>query len=83
MPGDGVFPLSTSFDAAGPMGHSVDCCAILDSIMTGGSGAAEPAFPASGLRLAVPRGYLFLWVEAKMGSPVQYGVPYQDRCQQM
>jgi aspartyl-tRNA(Asn)/glutamyl-tRNA(Gln) amidotransferase subunit A len=59
MPGDGVFPLSTSFDAAGPMGHSVDCCAILDSIMTGGSGAAEPAFPASGLRLAVPRGYLF------------------------
>ena len=59
MPSDGIFPLSTSFDAAGPMGTSVACCAILDDIMAGGEGLAEPAFPAPGLRLAVPRGYLF------------------------
>ena len=59
MPSDGIFPLSTSFDAAGPMGSSVACCAILDDIMAGGVGRAEPAFPAQGLRLAVPRGYLF------------------------
>jgi len=59
MPGAGVFPLSTSFDAAGPMANSVSCCAILDDIMAGGSGDDAPAMPVNGLRLAIPRGYLF------------------------
>ena len=59
MPTRGVYPLSSSFDAAGPMAASVACCAILDDLMTGGEGHAETPFPASGLRLAVPRGYLF------------------------
>ena len=59
MPSHGVYPLSTSFDAAGPMAATVACCAILDDLMTGGDGCAETPFPVSGLRLAVPRGYLF------------------------
>ena len=59
MSSRGVYPLSTSFDAAGPMAGSVDCCAILDNLMAGGEGRAETPFPVSGLRLAVPRGYLF------------------------
>ena len=59
MSSRGVYPLSTSFDAAGPMAGSVDCCAILDDLMAGGEGRAETPFPVSGLRLAVPRGYLF------------------------
>ena len=59
MPSDGIYPLSTSFDAAGPMGHSTDCCAVMDDIMAGGAGRAETPFPAAGLRLAIPRGYLF------------------------
>ena len=59
MPSAGVYPLSTSFDAAGPMGHSAECCAIMDDIMAGGSGRAETPFPVAGLRLAIPRGYLF------------------------
>ena len=59
MPSGGIYPLSTSFDAAGPMGHSAACCAIMDDIMTGGSGRAETPFPVAGLRLAIPRGYLF------------------------
>lgn len=59
MPSGGVYPLSTSFDAAGPMGHSAECCAIMDDIMAGGSGRAETPFPVAGLRLAIPRGYLF------------------------
>ena len=40
-----------------PMGRSTDCCAVMDDI------AAVPARPKhpfrSGLRLAIPRGYLF------------------------
>jgi len=59
MPGTGIFPLSTSFDAAGPMGTSVDCCAILDSLMAGKTGNTEPHFPVKNLRLAIPVGYLF------------------------
>ena len=59
MPSDGIYPLSTSFDAAGPMGHSADCCAVMDDIMAGGTGRAETPFPLPGLRLAIPRGYLF------------------------
>ena len=59
MPSAGVYPLSTSFDAAGPMGHSSACCAIIDDIMAGGTGRSETPFPVAGLRLAIPRGYLF------------------------
>ncbi len=59
MPSAGVYPLSTSFDAAGPMAASATCCAILDDVMTGGEGRQETAFPVAGLRLALPRGYLF------------------------
>ena len=59
MPGMGIFPLSTSFDAAGPMGTSVDCCAFLDSLMAGKDGNTEPPFPVKNLRLAIPVGYLF------------------------
>ena len=59
MPGAGVFPLSTSFDAAGPMANSVSRCAILDDIMAGGPGDDASAMPVKGLRLAMPKGYLF------------------------
>ncbi|MDP7382347.1 MAG: amidase family protein, partial [Alphaproteobacteria bacterium] len=52
MPSNGIYPLSTSFDAAGPMGHSTDCCAVMDDIMAGGAGRAETPFPVAGLRLA-------------------------------
>ena len=41
------------------MGTSVDCCAILDSLMAGDEGNAEPLFPVKNLRLAIPIGYLF------------------------
>jgi len=68
MPSDGVFPLSSSFDAAGPMANSVACTAILDSIMTGGSGQSEAAMPLSGLRLAIPHGYLFDGLDAEVAT---------------
>jgi len=59
MPSQGIFPLSRSFDAAGPMANSVSCCAILDSLMAGGNGDDPPPFAVKGLRLALPKGYLF------------------------
>lgn len=68
MPSTGVYPLSTSFDAAGPMATSAQCCAILDDLMTGGDGKPETAFPLVGLRLAVPRGYLFDDLDPQVAS---------------
>ena len=58
MPSHGIFPLSTSFDAAGPMGTTVGCCAILDSLMAGEDGQSV-ILPMNKLRLAIPIGYLF------------------------
>ena len=59
IPSEGVYPLSQSFDAAGPMANSVSCCAILDSLMAGGPGDDESHSIVKGLRLAIPKGYLF------------------------
>ena len=59
MSPDGVFPLSHSFDAAGPMATSVSCCTILDSLMAGGPGEDEAPVALNGIKLAMPSGYLF------------------------
>jgi aspartyl-tRNA(Asn)/glutamyl-tRNA(Gln) amidotransferase subunit A len=54
IPLDGVLPLSTSFDSAGPMGWTVEDCALLDAVL-----AAELSrlrvLPLRGLRFAVPK----------------------------
>jgi aspartyl-tRNA(Asn)/glutamyl-tRNA(Gln) amidotransferase subunit A len=55
VPISGVVPLSHSLDSIGPLARSVECCALLDSVM-----AAEPTpslQPANlkGRRLLVPR----------------------------
>lgn len=59
MPNEGVYPLSKSFDVAGPMGASVRCCAILDSIMADKNFGTSSHFPLKNLRLGLPMGYLF------------------------
>ncbi|MEM9877706.1 MAG: amidase [Pseudomonadota bacterium] len=56
----GVYPLSNTLDAVGPIGQSVSCCAALDAVM---SGAGMPAKGCSaispmslkGLRIAVSK----------------------------
>lgn len=56
VPLDGATPLSFSLDSIGPLGRTVDCCAIVDDILAGGSGdvAVEPIAPER-LRLGVVR----------------------------
>lgn len=60
----GVYPLSHSSDAPGPIGIDVDSCFILDQLMSGdwdGQGAipAISAENASNLRLLIPEGVVF------------------------
>lgn len=50
VPLEGVTPLSFSLDSIGPLGRTVDCCAIVDDILAGGSGLV-PSDPVDGGRL--------------------------------
>lgn len=58
VPRSGVVPLSKTLDSIGPLANSVDCCAILDGILSGGEPVAEPERPARGLRLGVVENYV-------------------------
>ena len=59
MSSRGIFPLSPSFDAAGPMGNTVSCCSILDALMAGENTNNDYKIDGSGgLRFAIPTGYL-------------------------
>lgn len=54
VPSEGALPLSFTLDSSGPLAASVECCAIVDAILTG---QPEPALnppKPSQLRFAVP-----------------------------
>ena len=53
----GAIPLSRSLDTAGPLARSVDCCAILDAILSG-EALDTQALPLAGLRLGVTTDYV-------------------------
>ncbi|WP_227246917.1 amidase [Paraburkholderia caribensis] len=57
VPLDGTVPLSTSFDSIGPIAHSVDCCALIDGIVSGEALDTAPR-PLAGLRLGVTSDYV-------------------------
>jgi aspartyl-tRNA(Asn)/glutamyl-tRNA(Gln) amidotransferase subunit A len=64
VPSTGAFPLSTSLDSIGPIGLSVDCCAIVDRVLAGLPPAAAQtvplgARPLAGVRLGVLRNVMF------------------------
>ncbi len=55
VPTQGAFPLSGSLDSIGPLAPTVDCCAVLDAVLSGEPIGALPTFPLQGLRLAMPK----------------------------
>lgn len=58
VPRRGVVPLSSTLDSVGPLARSVECCAILDAILSGDTPRAEEPFPLAGLRLGLPDCYV-------------------------
>ena len=58
VPRTGVVPLSETLDSIGPLAGSVDCCAVLDGVLSGAEAAAEPALRARGLRFGAVRNYV-------------------------
>ncbi len=55
IPDQGVYPLSSTLDAPGPFGRSVECCTLMEAALAGETIAAPPTIGPRGLRLAVPQ----------------------------
>ncbi|RVU37809.1 amidase [Hwanghaeella grinnelliae] len=55
VPLDGILPLSFSLDSAGPLGQSVDCCSIVDGILSGNGAATPDAIDSKSLTFAIPQ----------------------------
>ncbi|MEZ5552690.1 MAG: amidase [Pseudomonadales bacterium] len=58
VPREGVYPLAPSLDSVGPLAASVQCCAILDDLLAGGTGQPAAFRHLTGLRLAVLDNYV-------------------------
>jgi len=61
----GTVPLSFSLDSIGPIGRTVACCAIIDSVISGEreSAPVPTAHPVKGLRFAAPQSFVLNDVE--------------------
>lgn len=55
---DGVFPLSHSLDSIGPLSESVNCCYLLDAILSGEGVSSLDPVDLSRVNIVVPDGYL-------------------------
>jgi aspartyl-tRNA(Asn)/glutamyl-tRNA(Gln) amidotransferase subunit A len=62
---EGVLLLSRTLDSVGPLAHSVDCCAILDAILSGETLDTQ-ALPLAGLRLGITSDYVGAGLSAEV-----------------
>ncbi len=68
VPLDGITPLSSSLDSAGPLGASVDCCAIVDAILAGEPVRDLTPIHANDLHFAIPKTLVFEDVDATVAT---------------
>jgi aspartyl-tRNA(Asn)/glutamyl-tRNA(Gln) amidotransferase subunit A len=59
VPLKGALPLSKSLDSIGPLGRSVNCCRILDAVLSGQPCDSSRPMNLHGLRIAVPTTRVF------------------------
>jgi aspartyl-tRNA(Asn)/glutamyl-tRNA(Gln) amidotransferase subunit A len=58
VPLEGVLPLSSTLDSAGPLANTAADCAIVDAVIAGAEPAPPPAQQVAGLRIAVPTNFV-------------------------
>lgn len=68
VPRDGAIPLSSSLDSVGPLGASVSCCAILDSVLAGERVEEPAAHPLAGLRMGLLGRYVMNGVDSTVAA---------------
>lgn len=73
LPLDGVFPLSPSLDTVGPIAHHVDCCYLLDAVLSGKALPPAPcnAFSPRDITLIIPQGKVTSDLEHEVASTFQ------------
>ena len=74
VPRDGAVPLSTTLDSIGPIGVSVACCALTDTIMAGEPCEVPAAMPPDGLRLGIPKTVMLEDLEMPVASAFERAV---------
>ena len=65
---EGVLPLAPSLNSVGPLATSVSCCAVLDSVLSGGPGDDERPAPLAGLAIGVIEGYVDESLDASVAA---------------
>lgn len=79
IPKSGAFPLSYTLDSIGPMGIDVATCAAADAVLADAEPLPLPEVALRGLRIGVPRGWLFTEVEAEVLSAFEAGLATLSR----
>jgi len=75
VPTTGVFPLARSLDSVGPLASSVDCCAIVDDLLTGGNGDVDHHHrPANRIRLGLVVDYVMDDVDEVVAKRFESGI---------
>ncbi|WP_343587582.1 amidase, partial [Herbaspirillum sp.] len=67
----GVLPLSQYLDSIGPLAASVECCAIMDAVLSGADYFAPIAHPLRGLRLLAPTNVVLDGMDEQVGAAYQ------------
>ena len=75
----GVFSLSRSLDSIGPIGRSVQDCAILDSVLSGRTGEEVAPVERSDLTLGVPTHGLIEGLDAEVARAFEAALDRLDR----
>lgn len=57
VPTGGVYPLSRTLDSVGPLGWTVDCCAILHAVLAGIDPPPPDALPPARMTLGIVRNF--------------------------
>lgn len=68
VPTAGALPLSTSLDSVGPLGVSVQCCALTDAVLAGEPPAALRPLPLAGARLLLPTNVVLDGMDASVAE---------------
>ncbi|OWY31138.1 amidase [Herbaspirillum robiniae] len=64
----GVLPLSEYLDSIGPLAASVECCAIMDAVLSGEDYVAPAPHPLRGLRLLAPTNVVLDGMDEQVGA---------------
>ena len=78
VPMTGGVPLSTSLDSGGPLANSVDCCTIVDAILSGETLDTD-AVPLAGLRFGITQDYVGADLDDDVAKAFNHAVARLER----